>query len=113
MAEFGGVCINETNLLKNKKFIKTEKYINYHFDTSLKEEEKDDIAMDIVIYLIHEVFGHKKFAFSENGINSPKKVVNSNNKIIGLKYKGGLIENDKENEYILESNNEKGDSGHF
>ncbi len=113
MAEFGGVCINETNLLKNIKSSSSKKYINYNFDTSLNEEEKDDIAMDIVIYLIHEVFGHKKFAFSENGINSPKKVVNSNNKIIGLKYKGGLIENDKENEYILESNNEKGDSGHF
>ena len=113
MAEFGGICINETNLLKNIKSPSSKKYINYNIDTSLKDEEKDDIAMNIVIYLIHEAFGHKKFAFSENGINSPKKVVNSHNKIIELKYKGDLIENDEENEYILELNNEKGDSGHY
>ena len=111
-AEFGGIGINEFHLFK--KIEPKPKYICYDKDISLIDESKeDDVAMDIAIYLIHESYGHKKFSFAENGIQSPKKMVDSQNKIIELKYKGDFQKNDNENEYILETNKNNGDSDHF
>lgn len=111
-AEFGGIGINEFHLFK--KIEPKPKYICYDKDISLIDESKDDdVAMDIAIYLIHESFGHKKFAFTENGVQSPKKMVSSQNKLIELKYKGNFVENDNDSEYILETNKNAGDSGHF
>ena len=110
-SEFGGIGINEFYLFK--KIGPKPKYICYDKDISLIDESKDDeVAMDIAIYLIHESFGHKKFSFTENGIQSPKKMVSSQNKLIELKYKGNFVENDNDSEYILETNKNTGDSGH-
>ena len=68
----------------------------------------------VAIFLIHESFGHKKFTYAENGIQSPKKIINKKNKLIKLKYKRDIKESiDDEDEYILELNNNRGDSGHF
>ena len=111
--EFGGICINEFHLLANISADLT--YLDYNANSLLfiNEDIKDEIAMNIVIDMFHESFGHTKFSLSSNGIESPKKIVNEQNKIIKLKYVGDFVENDNNSEYILTSNNQKGDSGHF
>ena len=111
--EFGGICINEFHLLTNISADLT--YLDYNGNSLLfiNEDIKDEIAMNIVIDMFHESFGHTKFSLSSNGIDSPKKIVNAQNKIIKLKYVGDFVENDNNSEYILTSNNQKGDSGHF
>ena len=111
--EFGGICINEFHLLTNISADLT--YLDYNGNSLLfiNEDIKDEIAMNLVIDMFHESFGHNKFSLSSNGINSPKKIMNAQNKIIKLKYVGDFVENDNNSEYILTSNNQKGDSGHF
>ena len=111
--EFGGICINEFHLLTNISADLT--YLDYNGNSLLfiNEDIKDEIAMNLVIDMFHESFGHNKFSLSSNGINSPKKIMNAQNKIIKLKYVGDFVENDYNSEYILTSNNQKGDSGHF
>ena len=108
---YGGIAINEFHL-----FDKSRKKINYNLkdNNNLKEYKKDNIAIKIVLYLLHEYMGHKKFSFTENGEDSPKKIFNKQNKLIELKYIDEYVSNDEESEYILTSKNpKKGDSGHF
>lgn len=107
-SEFGGVIINEN-------YITEFKNINYNSSslTNITEAQKDDIAMNIFLDLFHETDGHIKFAFSEEGVSSPVKIFNKNNKLIELKYIGDYKSNDNDNEYILRNKNNKGDSGHF
>ena len=80
-------------------------------------EEFDDIAMKIIIDLIHEMMGHKKNSLNEPGNLSPKKIINKKNEIIELKYYKEIEQNNNnindKSEYILTSDNGKGDSGHF
>ena len=112
--EFGGICVNEYQFFK--KDITKSKLIDYNGTISFipKMEDEDDVAMDLAIFLIHESFGHKKFNYAENGVQSPKKIINKKNKLIKLKYKRDIKESiDDEDEYILELNNNQGDSGHF
>ena len=111
-AEFGGIGINEFHLFK--KIEPKPKYIFYDKDISLIDKDKDDdIAMDIAIYVIHESFENKKFSFTENGIQSPKKMVDNPNNLIELKYKGDFLENDNEREYISEANKNNDEEGDF
>ena len=111
-SEFGGIGINEFHLFK--KIEPKPKYICYDKDISLIDKDNDDdIAMDIVIYLIHESFENKKFSFTENGFHSTKKVVDIQNNLIELKYKGDFMENDNEREYIFETNKNNDEKGNF
>ena len=114
--EFGGILINEFHLLKNHRSIKNYKYIDYNYPycAFIKEEELNDIAMNITLNLIHEIMGHKKYALCETGIQSPKKIVNKKSELIELKHMNEYNPNIKDNnEYILTSDKSKGDSGHF
>lgn len=126
--EFYGIVLNEKFLLKNyenNKFLKDFEYDreiinNYEKITpdTITAEEFDDIAMNIIIDLIHEMMGHKKNSLTEPGNQSPKKIINKKNEIIELKYYKEIEQNNNNNindnsEYILTSNNGKGDSGHF
>ena len=56
-SEFGGIVLNEF-------YITEKKFIDYNTDKliDITEEEKDDIAMSLFLYLFHEVSGHKKYA---------------------------------------------------
>ena len=112
-SDFGGICINEFYLFKNISADLT--YLDYNANSMLfiNEDIKDEIAMNIVLDMFHESFGHNKFSLSSNGIDSPKKIVNAQNKKIQLKYVEEFVENDNNSEYILTSNNKNGDSGHF
>ena len=108
-SEFGGIIINEFYLTKLKN-------IDYNSSSSkIQEEQKDDIAMNLFLELIHEASGHKKYALSEEEVNSPKKIFNKNKKIITLKHPSEYVPDDNDAEYILTSDNnkEKGDSGHY
>ena len=117
--EFEGVGINEFHLLKNYKNIKGIKNIDYNYpyetDIFLTEDIINDIAMNIVLILMHENFGHKKYALMGNGNDSPKKIINKKNKLIELMYFGYFTPNEEEDykEYILSTDKNKGDSGHF
>ena len=85
-------------------------------DKDFDENESDEIAIKIVLYLIHEYTGHTKFRLSEKGIDnlSPKKFINKYNQIIELKYDLNYNSNEKFNEFILTANTDnKGDSGHY
>ena len=114
--EFGSVVINEYHLLKNYQDIKGIKDIdyNYPYKIGFNEEILNDISMNIILDLIHEIMGHKKYALVENGYLSPKKIINKKKQLIELKHIEELNPNDMNgNEYILTSKKEKGDSGHF
>ena len=105
----GGIIINEFYLTDHKNLDYNSSQL-----TTITEEEKDDIAMNIFLKIIHEASGHKKFALSIDKNESPKKIFSSNNDIITLQYKYDLNQNDKNSEYILTSNTpKKGDSGHY
>ena len=52
---------------------KDQDNIDYNLNI-LNENESNDIAIDIALYLIHEYMGHKKFSHSEEAIDSPKKI---------------------------------------
>ena len=111
--EFGGIVINEYNLLEKKGF----KEVNYNSfkNIFINEEEQDEISMNLTLYIFHESFGHIKFALIENGMRSPNKIINKDNELIELKYEQDYNSKKEEKnfEFILTSNNKKGDSGHF
>lgn len=101
----GTISLNEYLLLKNYNNIKINDYNSYI---------NDNIAFNIVLLLLHEYTGHKKFLFGENSNLSPIKFVNDCNEIIELKYIGDIVENEKYSEYILSSPYpNKGDSGNY
>ena len=112
-------CTDKTSgIALNEIFLLPENNNNIDFDynsnnnQNISEEESDEIAMNIVLYLFHEFLGHKKFHSSEEGNDSPKKIVKKN-KLITLKNQSDFNINDKSSEFILISSIDKGDSGHF
>ena len=106
-----GIALNEIFLLpENNNNIDID--YNSNNNQNISEEESDEIAMNIVLYLFHEFLGHKKFHSSEEGNDSPKKIVKKN-KLITLKNQSDFNINDKNSEFILISSIDKGDSGHF
>ena len=116
----GDVALTDSNcggIVINEFYITDIKNIDYNSSTltQITEEEKNDIAMNLFLDLIHEVPGHKKYALSEEGNISPQKIFNKNKKLITLRHKRDYVPNDDENEYILTSddNKYKGDSGHY
>ena len=114
-SQCGGIAINEYYIFKD---IKKKKYdLNYNkVDNDFDENESDEIAIKIALYLIHEYTGHSKFRLSEKGIHnlSPKKFINKNNQVIEFKYWLNYNKNEMFSEFILTSNTDnKGDSGHF
>ena len=77
----GYVDINLYNLEKYK-----EKEIKYSFDKDLKDEDlSNDMAIDMFNIILHEVTGHKKFAYKFNGSKSPKKIINEKDELVKLK----------------------------
>ena len=56
-SEFGGIVLNEF-------YITEKKFIDYNTDKliDITEEEKDDIAMSLFLYLFNELSGYKKYA---------------------------------------------------
>lgn len=109
IGETGGIAIDENFLVPKDK----HNIVNYDKkEEKISDKESDEIAMNIVLYLLHEYMGHKKFYSSDNGITSPKKIVRKN-KLIELKYEGDFKKDDDKSEYILTSDLNKGDSGHF
>ena len=64
----GGIIINEFYLTNHKNLdYNSSKLIN------INDDEKDDIAMNIFLNIIHEASGHKKFSLSEDNNDSEKK----------------------------------------
>ena len=118
--EFGGIVINEYNFLKKYKNELKSLRINYSSPSrqceKLTLEQVNDIAMDIVLDLIHESLGHKKYLLAGQGILSPKKIIKKK-ELIELKYIKEYNPNNlnDKNEYVLTSqkDKDKGDSGHF
>ena len=112
--EFQGIVINEFHLLKNYKYIKNIKSIdyNYPYTISINEEILNDVAVSVVLNLLHEAMGHKKYGLTEIENQSPKKMINKKKEIIELKHVSEFNPKDN-NEYILTSKNPKEDSGHF
>lgn len=118
--EFGGIVINEYHFLKKYKDDLNSLNINYSYPSrgseKLTEDQIDDIAMDIVLDLIHESMGHKKYLLVGQGILSPKKII-KNKELIELKHINEYNSNNANDnsEYVLTSKKDKnkGDSGHF
>ena len=118
--EFYGIVFNEKFLIQNYKDMNEISLISYDKPINIQEptmkEIYNDIAANIVIYLLMEMTEDKKYSLVEPGIDIPKKILNKENKLIELKY---CKEKDKNNnmdvnsEYILSSNNNRGDSGNF
>ena len=106
----GGICLDENYLVDNKEL----KDIDYNSnDENISDEDSDEIAINIVLYMFHEYLGHKKFHHSDKGTLSPKKIIR-NKKIMELKYEKEYKKNDDKSEYILSGKKKnKGDSGHF
>ena len=105
----GGIAIDQNYLIPNDKC----KDIDYNSKTlDISQNDSNEIAMNIVLFLFHEFMGHKKFHNSEAKSDSPIKIIR-NNKIIELKYELKFKRNDENSEYILTTNEKKGDSGHF
>ena len=77
----GWVAINLYNLEKYKK-----KEIKCSFDMDIKDEDlSNDMAIDMFNIILHEVTGHKKFAYKFNGSKSPKKIINEKDELVKLK----------------------------
>ena len=106
----GGIGINEFYILDEET---RKSNIDYNSPINGDNEKYDDIAMKIVLFLLHEYLGHKKFSNATKSSDSPIKIVNENNKLIELKHRDDYIENDLNNEYILTTKSNKGDYGHF
>ena len=106
----GGIALNEIYLVPKEKY----NIIDYNSSSqNISENESNEIAMNIILYLFHEYMGHKKFHNSDESNNiSPKKIVR-NNQLIELKHENEFKNKDEKSEYILTSNSKKGDSGHF
>ena len=109
----GGIAINEKKVIRDIFDIQELDYIS---PCSLSNA--DDIAMSIVLTLLHEYCGHKKFSSGfvkgHEVNNSPKKYVNDSNEIIELRQSKEINLNEKNCDFILSSNTiGKGDSGHF
>ena len=105
----GGIAIDQNYLIPNDKC----KDIDFNSKTlDISQNDSNEIAMNIVLFLFHEFMGHKKFHNSETKNDSHIKIVR-NNKIIQLKYELDFKKNDENSEYILTTNDRKGDSGHF
>ena len=105
----GGIAIDQNYLIPNDKC----KDIDFNSKAlGISQNDSNEIAMNIVLFLFHEFMGHKKFRNSEANNDSPIKIVR-NNKIIKLKYELDFKKNDENNEYILTTKDKKGDSGHF
>ena len=105
----GGIAIDLNFLVPNEKC----KNIDFNSkNPGVSQNDANEIAMNIVLFLFHEFMGHKKFHNSETGKDSPQKIV-INNKLIQLKYELDFKKNDKNSEYILSTKGNKGDSGHF
>jgi hypothetical protein len=106
----GGIALNEIYLVPKEKY----NIIDYNSSSqNISESESNEIAMNIILYLFHEYMGHKKFHNSDESNNiSPKKIVR-NNQLIELKHENEFKNKDEKSEYILISNFNKGDSGHF
>lgn len=105
----GGIAIDLNYLIQNDKC----KDIDFNSQTlNISENDANEIAMTIVLFLFHEFMGHKKFRNSVNKNSSPIKILR-NNKIIQLKYELDFKKNDEKSEYILTTKEGKGDSGHF
>ena len=109
--ETSGIALNEIFLLPKNKYDIDIDY-NSNDNKNITEDESDEIAMNIILYIFHEYLGHKKFHNSEEGTDSPKKIV-KNNKLIKLKNEHEFNKNDKNSEFILIYDYFKGDSGHF
>ena len=106
----GGIALNEIFLLPSDKY---DKNIDYNSNNqNISENDSDDISMNIVLYLFHEFLGHKKFHNSEKGTLSPKKNA-KDNKLFKLKSENESYKKETNSEYILLSESNKGDSGHF
>ena len=106
----GGIALNEIFLLPSDKY---DKNIDYNSNNqNISENDSDDISMNIVLYLFHEFLGHKKFHNSEKGTLSPKKIA-KDNKLFKLKSENESYKKETNCEYILLSESNKGDSGHF
>ena len=105
----GGIAIDINYLIPNDKC----KNIDFNSKSfKISQNDANEIAMNIVLFLFHEFMGHKKFHNSSNQESSPIKIVR-NNKIIQLKYELDLKKNDENSEFILTTKEGKGDSGHF
>ena len=108
-SQTGGIAIDINYLSPNDKC----KNIDFNSKSfKISQNDANEIAMNIVLFLFHEFMGHKKFHNSSNQESSPIKIVR-NNKIIQLKYELDLKKNDENSEYILTTKEGKGDSGHF
>ena len=93
----GGIAIDQNYLIPNDKC----KDIDYNSKTlDISQNDSNEIAMNIVLFLFHEFMGHKKFHNSESKKDSPIKIVR-NNKIIHLKYELKFKKNDENSEYTL------------
>ena len=83
----GGIAIDLNYLIQNDEF----KDIDFNSQTlNISQNDANEIAMTIVLFLFHEFIGHKNFHNS----SSPIKIV-------------------RNSEYILTTKEGKGDSGHF
>ena len=93
----GGIAIDQNYLIPNDKC----KDIDYNSKTlDISQNDSNEIAMNIVLFLFHEFMGHKKFRNSEAKSDSPIKIIR-NNKIIELKYELDFKKNDENSEYTL------------
>ena len=113
------------NTKKGKPIVAINKY--YFFkENSLYEESLDksiegknvviinNLAINLFLLLFHEIMGHNKFSYNNNGCISPKKIINENNELIELKRYCDYNFKEKDKEYILGINcNNKGDSGSY
>ena len=105
----GGNAIDEYFLVPKDKHNK----INYNKkEEEISEKESDEIAMNIVLYLLHELMSNKNIHNSE-GENTSPNIILRKNKLIELKYEKDFKKDDDNSESILTSNLNKGDSGHF
>ena len=119
--EFNGIVINDYFLVpkfKNKLgSLKMDYNKSPNYFKELTEDDMNDIALNIALKLIHEIIGFKKNSLVEPGMESPKTIVNKD-ELIELKYISELNKDKLNNrndkcEYILSSNNEKGNSNLF
>ena len=109
LQQTGGIAINQKYLIPNDKC----KDIDFNSQTlDISQNDSNEIAMNIVLFLFLEFMEDKKFHNSESKNDSSLKLVR-NNKTIHLKYKLNLKKIDEKSEYILISNDRKDDSGYF